>query len=162
MIAKMTWGEMGQLMAGIGIIITALCAGATLIVISLQQKRKQWVDDFRALYAEFWKDNNASQVRMWIVSDKLYNDVLKSILKQRNAGCNDLDEGASIILDRVDRFISLILQLETFEKMRPMTARQRSLIKRLSFSKYWRPRAMSRPELADYISKYWKNEFELK
>ena len=47
----MTWGEIGQLMSGTGVLITSLCAGVTVTIISLYQKRKQWVDDFRALYA---------------------------------------------------------------------------------------------------------------
>ena len=51
--APMTWGEIGQLMSGTGVLITSLCAGVTVTLVSLHQKRKQWVDDFRALYAEF-------------------------------------------------------------------------------------------------------------
>lgn len=57
----MSWGEFGQLMAGIGILLTALTAVTTLILISLQQKRKQWADDFRAIYAEFWNDRDIGQ-----------------------------------------------------------------------------------------------------
>src|SRR5215211_1249798 len=37
----MTWGEIGQLMSGTGVLITALCAGVTVTIISLYQKRKQ-------------------------------------------------------------------------------------------------------------------------
>ena len=65
---------------GTGVLITSLCAGVTVTLVSLHQKRKQWVDDFRALYAEFWNDKDISQVRMWIVSNKLYTEVLKPIL----------------------------------------------------------------------------------
>jgi len=56
----MTVGEVGQLMSGIALITTALCAGVTLTIISLQQRHKQWIDDFRALYAEFWNDEDIS------------------------------------------------------------------------------------------------------
>ena len=73
----MTWGEIGQLMSGTGVLITSLCAGMTVTIISLHQKRKQWVDDFRALYAEFWNDKDIGQVRRWIVSNKLYHEVLQ-------------------------------------------------------------------------------------
>jgi hypothetical protein len=59
--APMTWGEIGQLMSGAGMLMTSLCAGMTVTIISLYQKRKQWVDDFRALYAEFWSDKDISQ-----------------------------------------------------------------------------------------------------
>jgi hypothetical protein len=45
-------------MSGTGVLITSLCAGVTVTIISLYQKRKQWVDDFRALYAEFWNDKD--------------------------------------------------------------------------------------------------------
>ena len=79
----MTWGEIGQLMSGTGVLMTSLCAGVTVTLVSLHQKRKQWVDDFRALYAEFWNDKDISQVRRWIVSNKLYTEVLKPILAQR-------------------------------------------------------------------------------
>ena len=39
--APMTWGEIGQLMSGTGVLITSLCAGVTVTIISLHQKRKQ-------------------------------------------------------------------------------------------------------------------------
>ena len=67
-----------------------------MTIISLYQKRKQWVDDFRALYAEFWNDKDISQVRRWIVSNKLYDEELKPVLAQRiEKGYNDLDEDGS-------------------------------------------------------------------
>jgi hypothetical protein len=115
--APMTWGEIGQLMSGTGVLVTSLCAGVTVTIISLHQKRKQWVDDFRALYAEFWNDKNISQVRRWIVSNTLYNEALKPILTQRiEKGYNDLDEDGSLKIDMIDKFMSLILRLETLEE----------------------------------------------
>ena len=35
----MTWGEIGQVMSGAGVLITSLCAGVTVTIISLYQKR---------------------------------------------------------------------------------------------------------------------------
>jgi hypothetical protein len=82
-------------MSGTGVLMASLCAGVTVTLVSLHQKRKQWVDDFRALYAEFWNDKDISQVRRWIVSNKLYNEVLKPVLAQRiEKGYNDLVAGA--------------------------------------------------------------------
>ena len=49
-----------------------------MTILSLYQKRKQWVNDFRVLYAEFWNDKDISQVRRWIVSNKLYNEVFEA------------------------------------------------------------------------------------
>ena len=74
------------------------------------------MDDFRALYAEFWNDKDISQVRRWIVSNKLYNELLKPILAQRIAeGYNDLDEDGSMKIDMIDKFMSLIIRLETLD-----------------------------------------------
>jgi hypothetical protein len=158
--APMTWGEIGQLMSGAGVLITSLCAGVTVTIISLYQKRRQWVDDFRTLYAEFWNDKDISQVRRWIVSNKLYHEVLQPVLKQRvEKGYNDLDEDGSMKIDMIDKFMSLIIQLETLEES-TRTQRQRTLIERFLFSKHWKDKASSRPELREYIATAWKGELE--
>jgi hypothetical protein len=128
--APMTWGEIGQLMSGAGVLVTSLCAGVTVTLISLYQKCRQWVDDFRTLYAEFWNDQDIGQVRRWIVSNKLYHDVLQPVLTQRiEQGYNDLDEDGSMKIDMIDKFMSLIIQLETLEGS-ARTRRQRTVIAR--------------------------------
>ena len=152
----MTWGEIGQLMSGAGVLMTSLCAGVTVTILSLYHKRKQWVDDFRTLYAEFWNDKDISQVRRWIVSNKLYNEGLKPVLAQRiERGYNDLDEDGSIKIDMVDKFMSLIIRLETLEES-ARTKRQRKLIERFLFAQHWKDKACSRPELRKYIATAWK------
>jgi hypothetical protein len=159
--AQMTWGEMGQLMSGAGILISSLCAGVTVTIISLYQKRKQWVDDFRALYAEFWSDKDISQVRRWIVSNKLYHEVLQPILAQRiEKGYNDLDEDGSTKIDMIDKFMSLINRLETLEGS-ARTKRQRALVERFLFAKHWKDKARARPELREYIATSWKGWIEM-
>jgi hypothetical protein len=158
--APMTWGEIGQLMSGAGVLMTSLCAGVTVTLISLYQKRRQWVDDFRTLYAEFWNDKDIGQVRRWIVSNKLYHEVLNPVLTQRiEKGYNDLDEDGSMKIDMIDKFMSLIIQLETLEE-RTRTRRQRTVIERFLFSKHWKDKARSRPELREYIATAWKGELE--
>ena len=157
----MTWGEIGQLMSGTGVLITSLCAGVTVTIISLHQKRKQWVDDFRALYAEFWNDKDISQVRRWIVSNTLYNEVLKPVLTQRiEKGYNDLDEDGSMKIDMIDKFMSLIIRLETLEES-TRTKRQRALIERFLISKHWKEKVSARPELKEYIATGWKGAVEM-
>jgi hypothetical protein len=157
----MTWGEIGQLMSGTGVLITSLCAGVTVTIISLYQKRKQWVDDFRALYAEFWNDKDISQVRRWIVSNTLYNEVLKPVLAQRiEKGYNDLDEDGSIKIDMIDKFMSLIIRLETLEES-TRTKRQRVLTERFLFAKHWKEKVSVRPELREYVATSWKGEIAM-
>jgi hypothetical protein len=112
------------------------------------------------LYAEFWNDKDISQVRRWIVSNKLYHDVLQPVLTQRiEKGYNDLDEDGSLKIDMIDKFMSLIVQLETLEEsMR--TQRQRTLIERFLFAKHWKDKANARPELREYIATAWKGALE--
>ena len=156
----MTWGEIGQLMSGAGVLITSLCAGVTVTIISLYQKRKQWVDDFRALYTEFWNDKDISQVRRWIISKNCTVEVLKPVLTQRiEKGYNDLDEDGSMKIDMIDKFMSLINRLEILEEG-TRTKRQRTLIERFLFSKHWN-KASSRPELREYIASGWKGVIEI-
>ena len=158
----MTWGEMGQLMSGAGILISSLCAGVTVTIISLYQKRKQWVDDFRALYAEFWNDKDISQVRRWIVSNKLYNEALQPVLTQRiEKGYNDLDEDGSTKIDMIDKFMALIIRLETLEGS-ARTKRQKAVIERFLFAKHWKDKASSRPELRAYIATSWKSAIDMR
>jgi hypothetical protein len=153
-------GRIGQLMSGAGVLMTSLCAGVTVTLISLYQKRRQWVDDFRTLYAEFWNDKDISQVRRWIVSNKLYDEVLKPVLTQRiEKGYNDLDEDGSMKIDMIDKFMSLIIQLETLEES-TRTQHQRTLIERFLFSKHWKDKARSRPELREYLATARKGELE--
>ena len=157
----MTWGEIGQLMSGTGVLVTSLCAGVTVTIISLHQKRKQWVDDFRALYAEFWNDKDISQVRRCIVSNKLYNELLKPVLTQRiEKGYNDLDEDGSLKIDMIDKFMSLILRLETLEES-TRTKRQKAVIERFLFSKSWKDKVRARPELREYIATSWKGAIDM-
>jgi hypothetical protein len=159
--APMTWGEIGQLMSGTGVLMTSLCAGVTVTLVSLHQKRKQWVDDFRTLYAEFWNDKDISQVRRWIVSNKLYNEVLKPVLAQRvEKGYNDFDEDGSIKIDMIDKFMSLIIRLETLEES-TRTKRQKALIEKFLFAKHWKEKISSRPELREYIATSWKGVIEM-
>ena len=133
----------------------------TVTIISLYQKCKQWVDDFRTLYAEFWNDKDIGQVRRWIVSNKLYNKEVKPVLAQRiEKGYNDLDEDGSMKIDMIDKFMSLIIRLETLEES-TRTKRQRALVERFLFSKNWKEKVSARPELREYIATSWKDEIEM-
>jgi hypothetical protein len=107
----------------------------------------------RALYAEFWNDKEVSQVRRWIISDRLYKDVLQPVLILRNSDGRDLNEGAVTILDNVDKFLSLLIRLKTLEE--GIANRRRKSINHLLFAEYWRPPAESRQELRDYIENEW-------
>jgi hypothetical protein len=95
------------------------------------------------------------------VSNKLYNEVLKPVLTQRiEKGYNDLDEDGSMKIDMIDKFMSLIIRLETLEES-TRTKRQRALIERFLFAKHWKEKVSSRPELREYVATSWKGEIAM-
>ena len=61
----------------------------------------------------------------------------------------------------IDKFVSLIIQLETFEES-ARAKRQRALIERFLFSKHWKDKASSHPELREYVATAWKGEIEMR
>jgi hypothetical protein len=154
----METGPLGQLLSGIGLVITAFCASITLTVITLQQRRKQWIDDFRALYAEFWRDPDVSTVRRWIVSNKEYEG-LRDILVRRNTTTeNNLDAKDNAELDKVDKFCSIMIRVGTFEKRR-MPKDYRLLLEKM-FAEFWMNKVGPRDELKFYIKQHWGAEFD--
>ena len=95
------------------------------------------------------------------MSNTLYDEVLKPILAQRiGKGYNDLDEDGSMKIDMIDKFMSLIIRLETLEES-TRTKNQKAVIERFLFAKHWKDKARSRPELREYIATSWKDEIDL-
>jgi hypothetical protein len=95
------------------------------------------------------------------VSNTLYNEVLKPVLAQRiEKGYNDLDEDGSIKIDMIDKFMSLIIRLETLEES-TRTKRQRVLTERFLFAKHWKEKVSVRPELREYVATSWKGEIAM-
>jgi hypothetical protein len=86
---------------------------------------------------------------------------LRPVLAQRIAkGYNDLDEDGSLKIDMIDKFMSLIIRLETLAES-SRTKSQRAVIERLLFAKHWKDKARSRPELREYIATSWKGEIDM-
>jgi len=155
-----SWGEVGQLVGGIALLTTAFVAAATFILVTLWQANRQWAEDFRALIADFWKDEDASLVRMWVISDQLYSKELKSVLIRRNAQKeNALDHNDSAKLDKIDKFLSTLVRFQTF-KARWMFKQQRNLLAKMPYD-YWLVKALSHPELRRYIEEHWGKEIEI-
>jgi hypothetical protein len=156
-VAQVSPTELGELLSGIGTIVIAVIAS----IISLQQYRKQWFDDFRTVYAEFWNDKEATEVRRWISSRKQYDDVLKPVLVRRNQQKeNNLEQEDNVILDKLDKFLSIMVRLQVAEKI-GMPVRRRLLVTKLLFSKYWIAAINSRSELVTYVEENWREEIDL-
>jgi hypothetical protein len=152
----MNWQLIGQVMAGISLVVTATVAVVTFRVIHVAQRRKQWADDVRALSAKFWKDEDVSLVRRWIISDLLYRENLETILMLRNARKeNQMGYVGSMILDKLDQFCAQIIEFQLLADSAATSAHQRDLLKKIMPGEYWLRIALSRPELREYIENHW-------
>lgn len=79
------------------------------------------------------------------------------MLAQRNEKeQNDLDKYNNPKLDKIDKFISIIVRLETFEKRVFMTRGQRALARKLILSKFWKNKISARQELMTYANNHWE------
>jgi hypothetical protein len=145
--------RIGPFLGGLGVIIGATAAWFAYFFVQRRNAYLQWVDGFRAIYAEFWKDDVISQVRRWITSDKEY-ETLKKVLDLRLCGeRNNLTPQENETIEKLDRFLALIMRVESFDKGR-WHADQKELWDSL-FERFWIKLLFSRPEVCQYIFKYW-------
>ena len=56
-------GQLGQLLSGIGFIITASIAVATFFFFQRKQLDDSWLDRFRTLYGEFWNNKDLREIK---------------------------------------------------------------------------------------------------
>lgn len=144
----------GPFLGGLGIIITALLAVITYFFIHQRTTETSWVESFRVLYGEFWKDDEITQVRRWITNSLEY-EILEETLKIRmkNDDGNYLSEEDNNTLENLDRFCSVMMRIKYFGQMK-MTKRQRELY-RETYESFWRKKINERVLLRDYINRYW-------
>src|SRR5262249_29813095 len=108
---------------------------------------------YRAMYTEFWKDEDNASVRNWVTNDVEYErvrDILERRLKSTN---NTLSIEDNKVLERIDRFCAFLIRVQYFEKP-AMTRKERRLWDR-AYSDYWMGRIRARKELWAYIEEYW-------
>jgi hypothetical protein len=76
-------GQLGQLLSGIGFIITASIAVATYFLFHRKQLDDSWLERFRTLYGEFWNNKDLREIRKYIVNNEDY-DVVKKLLSKHH------------------------------------------------------------------------------
>ena len=144
----------GPFLGGIGLITTAFLAILTYFLIHRRTTETSWIESFRILYGEFWKDNDVTQVRRWITNDEEYK-VIEKILEKRMKATknNDLSEEDNNNLEKLDRFCSVMMRIRYFGQMK-MSQSQRELYKD-TYETFWKEKINRRDLLKKYINEYW-------
>lgn len=146
--------QIGQFLGGIGFVATAVIAAITLFTINKKQINDSWLDRFRNLYGEFWKDEDMAFGRKMIVNDENYRELELALKKRNEQSTCAVSSQEYDLLEKIDRFCSVLVRIRTFgeSKMNPM---QRDLWSKLLYAKFWFDKIESRVELKKYIDKHW-------
>ncbi len=145
----------GPFLSGIGILIAAAIGLISYIFIHRRAAQTAWIEAFRTLYSEFWKDNEITQVRRWITNDEEYKDI-KDVLDKRMEGGdnNSMSTEDNDKIEKIDRFCSIMMRVKYFGQME-MTDQQRDLYND-TYKNFWAKKISQRPEFKKYIDKFWK------
>jgi len=72
----------GPLLSGASLAAAAVAAWTTYFFYHRKTIEAEWIESYRLLYAEFWKDEDIASVRNFITNDVAYADI-KPILEKR-------------------------------------------------------------------------------
>jgi hypothetical protein len=149
-----TLAHIGQLLSGIGVLITTLVALCTLFIFHKKQLDDAWLDRFRNLYQEFWNDEGMIEARHLINNSEGYAE-LEKILKKRNMtpDCNVNWEEYKI-LERIDNFCSVLTRVRSFGLSIRMSDIQKELWEDLLYS-LWIKKFEEKTELREYVKRHW-------
>lgn len=147
--------KIGPFLSGIGMMLTAAAAWASFLLIHRHTLHRNWVDSFRVLYNEFWKDENIIKVRRMIANDVEYEKVEQILLERLKEKRNLLTPEDNKVIDYIDGFCALLMKIEFFDRNH-MTPEQRKLWER-TYVTYWISKIKERDALVKYISEYWKD-----
>jgi hypothetical protein len=145
----------GPFLSGISLLIAAVIGVVSYIFIHRRAVQTAWIETFRTLYGEFWKDDEITQVRRWITNDEEYKDIKSMLDKRMEGGDNNsmsIEENDKI--EKIDRFCSIMMRVKYFGQME-MTDHQRNLYND-TYKNFWVIKISQRSELRKYIDKFWK------
>ena len=148
-----TLSKLGPFIGGISLAITALLAGLTAATFNKRSLHLTWINSFRQLYDEYWRDPAIAQARRWISNDIEYLEVEPILLERLKTETNKLDSAANDAIETIDRFCALITKVEYFDRTM-MTGGQRDLWEG-AYVDYWLRKMSEREALREYVRRFW-------
>jgi hypothetical protein len=114
----------------------------------------EWIDNYRSLYAEFWKDKDITSVRNFITNDVAYSDIKPILEKRLTADTNTLDREENKKIELIDKFCALLIRVKLSESSQRLKKPQLDLWNE-TYRDPWIARVKTRPALQNYMNKYW-------
>jgi hypothetical protein len=149
--ANGTW--LGPLISAVALCVAAAGTWVTYIFFHRKTMQVTWIDSYRTLYAEFWKEENNAIVRNLITSDIAYAGIERVLIKRLKSDNNDLSDSENEVLERIDKFCALLVRIQFFESLKP-SQKQRDLWNK-TYGDFWIIKIRKREALRDYIVKFW-------
>ncbi|MGO9846265.1 MAG: hypothetical protein ACLPKT_06585 [Methylocella sp.] len=146
---------LGPLLSGIGLCLGATAAWVTYAFYYRRTMNTAWLERYRTLYAEFWKDPRMGDVRTLISSEVEYEKVAKILGERLKTDKKRLNADDNRILEQIDYFCSVFMRIRFIDRGK-MTREQR-ILWNTTFGNYWAKKIGERKELSAYINKYWPN-----
>jgi hypothetical protein len=144
--------QIGPYLSGIALMIAAAAAWNTYIFYHKRTMEDNWVTTFRALYGEFWNNEQMAQIRKYLSSDEEYQKLDKILTKRLEKRENSLSSEENDVLERLDRFCATMVRVLYFGN-RKMSAHQAKLYD--AVFTYWKDSMVRRKNVHAYITKYW-------
>jgi hypothetical protein len=149
----------GPILSGFGVILGATIAGLTAFYFTRRQTEDAWVDRFRALYGEFWKEEPIIEVREWIVNERSYKSLEEILIRRNSTDLCEVSHQDHVVLDKIDRFCSMLARIKSFDNTR-IPIKHRPLLVKLLDGAFWVKKIKERDQLLIYVEKHWPELFQ--
>ncbi len=144
---------LGPMLSGVSLLVAAIAAWATYFFYHRRTVQTAWIDSYRLLYAEFWKDEGIATVRNLITNDVEYTEAEKILRNRLDTKSNNLSVDQNKVIESIDRFCALLIRIKFFESLR-LTRKQRALWNE-TYRDFWIAQIRKREALRNYMYEYW-------
>jgi hypothetical protein len=168
--------QIGPFLGGISLFFATIVAWVTAFIITWRNARLERymtaVNSFRSLYEAFWKSDDISDARKWIISADEYAKILKPVLENRNRQplnqldkdkfgwpLNQLDKYQNDVLETLDKFLAVLVRIKSFSisgELDYIPEAQQILWGKVIHASFWIDFAYNhRLELWVYLHRHW-------
>jgi len=142
----------GPLLSGFSLAAAAIAAWTTYVFYHRKTLDAAWIESYRLLYAEFWKDKDIASVRNFITNDVAYTEIEPILDKRLSTDSNTLDHEENEKIELIDKFCALLIRVKLSES--GLKKPQRDLWNE-TYRDPWIERVKTRTALRNYMTKYW-------
>jgi hypothetical protein len=144
---------LGPLLGGVSLAAGAVATWVTYFFYHRKTVHAAWIESYRLLYAEFWKDKDIAIVRNLIANDVAYAAVEPILEERLKTDSNQLSVEENEMIELIDRFCALLVRIKFFEG-RGLSKTQQALWNE-TYRDYWIVHVKTRIALRKYMDRFW-------